>query len=85
MGHGQAVNGPLTSQLKVVFCAPSVITQLRPPVGSGGGYECLPGEVTVEHDLGEEEPGLVGGLEDIEVGGNGDENIRIRYQYYVVF
>ena len=40
-----------------------------PPVGGGGGNECLPGEITVEHDLGEEEPNLVGGLEDIEVGG----------------
>ena len=45
----------------------------------------LPGEVAVQHDLGEEEPGLVGGLEYIEVGGTGDENIRIRYHYYVVF
>ena len=40
-----------------------------PPDGSGGGYERLPGEIAVEHDLGEEEPGLVRGLEDIEVGG----------------
>ena len=45
------------------------MVQLRPPDSGGGGYEGLPGEVPVEHDLGEEKPGLVGGLEDIEVGG----------------
>ena len=61
------------------------MVQLRPPDSGGGGYEGLPGEVPVEHDLGEEEPGLVGGLEDIEVGGIWEEDIRIRYQYYVVF